>query len=321
MKINTGLFFLGAVLLSAAGCKTTEAEKPQPVSWKEQTAYMSKVRDPRIYGFSIYQTPGGIEYRGGTRLHPNQAESLPMKADDPLRPVVMLNGKFGMQSPVLFDFTAVASWMEFDLAQSLGAVPVNERGAQLVKVFGEDIPGCLSMIPSMRFKQFTVDRPLVYVRMANGPLGTLARGIQKPEVKGVLGWDVLRKFKQIHLDYDGSRVAVLTADQDYVPDPSQLISRIPLAKHTGVCAVRGAVDGRQELILIDPAGDFEVAVEDGRSAASVQLDTGLVFAAPAVAKSTGGTRIGAKLLSRYRITVCPQEGAVYFEKQESGEGQ
>lgn len=321
MKMKSGLFFLSAVLLSAAGCKTTEAEKPEPVSWKKQTAYMSKVRDPRIYGFSIYQTPGGIEYRGGSRLHPNQAEFLVMKAEDPLRPVVMLSGKFGLQSPVLLDFTAVGSWMEFDLAQSLGAVPVNERSAQLVKVSGEEIPGCLSMVPSMHFKQLYIERPLVYVRMANGPLGSLARGIETPEVKGVLGWEVLRKFKQIHLDYAGSRTALSTADEAYVPDPSQLIARIPLAKYTGVCAVRGVVDGRQELILIDPAGDFEIAVEEGRTAASVQLDTGLVFTAPVTAKSTGGTRIGAKLLSRYRITVCPQDGVIYFQKPESAEEQ
>jgi hypothetical protein len=279
---------------------------------------MAKVKDPRYFGYSIYQTPSGIEYRGGSRLHPNQAKIFEMEATKPLRPVVMLRGKFGLAAPILLDFTLATSWMEFGLAESMGAVPISEGSVLLVKMPGEEIPGCLSVVSTIRTGQVFMENPLVYVRMANGPMGSLARGIEYPQIKGVIGWDLLKKFDQIYFDYAKKRVAVSTAKSVYMPDPAQLIARVPLVKYTGACAVRGVVDGRQELILIDPAGDFEIAVEDGRTAASVHLDAGLVFRATAVAKSTGGTRMGAKLLSKYRITVCPQEGAVYFEKPESG---
>jgi hypothetical protein len=312
---TTRLICSAAAVLLAAGCKTTETK---PVTWKEQSAYMAKVKDPRRFGYSIYQTPGGVEYRDGSRLHPNQMKTFPMESKGPLRPVVMLAGKLGTEPAVLLDFTSVASWLEFDLAQSLNAVPVSEHKAQLVKTSGEEIPGCLSVISTIRFGQVFMENPLVYVRMANGPLGPLARGIEKPVVKGVVGWDMLKKFEQIYLDYFGKRVVLSTAEVAYDPDPAFLVAKIPLVKHAGACAVRGAVDGKAGLILIDPAGDFEVATDGAAAVSSVQLDAGLIFSAPAIAKSPGGTRIGARLLQNYRVTVCPQAGAVYFEKPDTG---
>jgi hypothetical protein len=315
MKMKTSLFFLSMLLLLAGACKTTETK---PVPWKEQSAYLAKVRDPRIYGFSIYQTPGGIEYRGGGRLHPNQGAVLPMKAKEPLRPVVMLRGNFGMESPILLDFCASASWLEFDLAKTLGAMPVGELEAQLVKRPGEEIAESLSMVPSMRFKQLFIEQPLVYVRMATGPLGPLARGIEEPELKGVIGWDLLKKFEQIQLDYADGKVALLTGGIAYAPDPSQLIAKVSLVKYAGACAVRGLIAGKEGMIFIDPAGDFEVATDGAAAVSSIQLDADLLFSAPAVANSPGGTRIGVRLLQKYKITICPQAGAVYFEKLNAG---
>ncbi len=315
MKMKSSLFFLGALLLFTAACKTTETK---PVSWKEQSAYLSKVRDPRIYGFSIYQTPGGIEFRGGGRLHPNQIEALTMKAEEPFRPVVMVKGNLGLESPVLLDFSTSASWLEFDLAQTLGAMPVGEREAQLVKLPGEEIAGCPSMVPSMRFKQLYIERPLVNVRMATGPLGPLARGIEKPELKGVIGWEILRKFEQIQLDYTAGKVSLATSGAAYVPNPATLVGKLSLVKYAGACAVRGLIDGKEGLILIDPAGDFEVATEGAAAVLSLQLDADLLFSVPVVAKSPGSTRVGARLLQNYKIIICPLAGAVYFEKPDTG---
>jgi hypothetical protein len=81
--------------------------------------------------------------------------------------------------------------------------------------------------------------------------------------------------------------------------------------------VRGLVNGKEGLILIDPAGDFEVAADGTAGVSSVQLDVDLFFPNPAVAPSTGGVRIGARLLQKYRVTVCPQEGMIYFEKPDA----
>ena len=317
MKMKNELLILSSILLVAAACKTTETET-KPVSWKTQSAYLATVQDPRRFGYSIYETPSGIDYRGGSRLHPNQAEALTMEAEDPLRSVVMMKENFGMDAPVLLDFSTSASWLEFDLAKALNAVPINERDAQLFKIPGEEIPGCPSVVAALRFGQLHVENPLVNVRMATGSLGSLARGIKKPEPKGVIGWEILRKFEQIQLDYTAKKILISTGGTAYMPNPAMVAGKLPLVKYAGACAVRGLVDGKEQLILIDPAGDFEVATDGEVPVASVQLDADMLFSAPAVAKSTGGIRIGARLLKSYKIVIRPQAGLIYFEKPDAG---
>jgi hypothetical protein len=286
----------------------------KPVSWTEQSAYLARVSDPRRFNYSIYQTPNGIAYRGGCRLHPNQIEELPMQVEEPLRPVGMLRGNFGLESPLLLDFTSIANWLEFDLAKTLGAQPIGERGVELVKLPGDEVAGCISVVSTLRLGQLYIENPLVYVRLANGFLGPLARGIENPTVKGVIGWDLLQRFGQIQLDYPGKRVVLATDETEYAPNPAGLIATVPLVKHAGACVVRGAVDGKKSLVLIDPAGDFEVATDGVAAVSSIQLDADLTFSGATVTNSPGGTRIGARLLEKYRITICPAAGLIYFEQ-------
>lgn len=316
--MNKNMLIISSIaILLSAGCKTTQTET-KPLPWREQSAYFAGVRDPRRFGYSIYQTPDGkIDYRGGCRLHPRQGAVLSMKTDEPLRPVGMLKGNFGFESPLLFDFASVSSWMEFELARKLGAQPIGEGSTHLVKLSGEEIAGCLSIVPTIRLGQLYIENPLVYVRMATGFMGPLARGIEKPELTGVLGWDMLRRFGQIQLNYAKKQIAFLSDEQNYMPDPTKLVATVPLVKHAGVCAVRGTVDGKSALILIDPAGDFEIATDQAAAVSSVQLDAGLTFTSSEMAVSPGGIRIGARLLQRYCVTVCPAGGLIYFEKPDA----
>jgi len=305
------LFLLGCALLILAGCKTTEPKEATPISWGEQQAYFKSVSDPRIFGLGIYETPAGPQIRGGGRLHPEQAEALPMLVKEPLRPVVHLNGNFGVRWPVLLDLTASTSHMEFNTAQKAGARPIGEQAKpQLIKLPGDEVASCLSLIPSLRLGQLFVENSLVYVRLANGPLGHAARGIDEPVLKGVVGWDVLKKLEQIQFLYSVGQVVLKTTDP-YVPNPGLLVAKLPIVKHAGACVVRGKVNGTAELILLDPAGDFEVAA-DG-TVSLLTLGSKLTFANPEVSSSPGGVRIGARLLQNYRVTICPKVGMVYFE--------
>lgn len=315
MKTKALLISLFAVLLLVAACKTTDVRDATPISWKQQQGYMKKVRDPRIFGLSIYETPAGPQIRGGGRVHPSQAEVLEMLTEqkETLRPVVNLHGNFGVQWPVLLDLTMASSWFEFETAQKIGARPVGEGGkAQLVRRPGEEIPDCLSLIPSVRLGQLFVENCLVYVRLANGPIGSLDRGIDEPELKGVVGWDLLQKLEQIQLLYSVGKVVLVTSEA-YEPNPNLLVAQLPLVKHAGACVVRGAVNGESGLILIDPAGDFEVAAGADGAVSLVQLGPNFSFSNPQVSPSIGGVRFGARLLKNYQVTICPQAGVVYFE--------
>jgi len=309
-KLN--IILAGTLVLVSAGCKTTEPEETTPVSWEKQQMYLQRVSDPRIFGLNIYETPSGPQIRGGGRLHPGKAEALKMDVEDPYRPVVGLRGNFGIEWPVLLDLTASMSCMEFDTARKAGVRPIGEQGRpQLLKKAGEEVTSCVSLFPSLRLGQLAVENPLVHVRFANGPLGRMARGIDEPVLRGVIGWNVLEKMAQIQFLYSIGKV-VLKTTETYTPNPGLQLAELQLVKHVGACAVRGVVNGKAELILLDPAGDFEVAANG--SISSLKLSAGLSFESPQVAPSPGGVRVGARLLENYRVTVCPTKGVVYFER-------
>lgn len=317
MKMKTILISLFATLFLLAGCKTTEVREPQPISWRQQQDYSKKVRDPRIFGLGIYDTPTGPQIRGGGRVHPGQIEMLEMltEEEETLRPVVNLHGNFGVQWPVLLDVTMASSWFEFDTAQAVGARPVSEGSkVQLIHLPGEEISACFSLIPSVRLGQLFIENALVYVRLANGPLGSVARDIVEPEIKGVVGWDLLQNLEQIQFLYSIGQIVLVTSEA-YEPNPNLLVAQLPLVERAGACVVRGTVDGQSGVILIDPSGDFEVATGSGRAVSLVQLGTNLTFSNPQVSRSTGGVRMGAQLLKNYQVTICPLAGLVYFETQ------
>lgn len=308
MKTKMILFSLISGLLLVAGCKTTDPQKTTPISWKQQQGYLSRARDPRIFGLSFYDTPSGVQVRGGSRLHPGRSEVLEMLVDEPPRSVVNIKGNFGVQWPVLLDFTSTGTWFEFETAQKLGAHPVGGRKAVLVNRPGDDVPACQSLLPSLRLGQMFVENVLVYVRMANGSLGIAGRDVTDPQPKGVVGWGVLKKFKQIRLLYPLGKIGLVTTDA-YEPNPAAIVAKIPLVRHAGVCAIYAWVDGKKSMVLIDPMGDFDVA----GSASSVKLSDDLVVSPTQTESSTGEVRLGARFLQDYLVTICPQEGVVYFE--------
>jgi len=58
-----------------------------------------------------------------------------------------------------------------------------------------------------------------------------------------------------------------------------------------------------------------VAAGPKQAVSLVQLGSNLTFSNPQVSLSSGGVRIGARLLKNYLVTICPQAGIVYFETQ------
>lgn len=297
-------------MLVPAGCKTLEKDTKR-IPWEQRKAYLKKVQDPRVYGLAIYDTPAGPQIRGGGRLHPERAGALDLLAGEPPRPLIHLNGNFNEQWPVLLDFTSGATWLEYELASRLRARPVGEMKARLVTLAGDDIPAALSCVSSLRLGQMFIEHPLVYVRMATGSLGAMNRNVSEGPVQAVIGWDLLKKFNQIQFLYSINQVLLTTMEEEYVPNPEWLVATLPLVKHVGMCAVRGRMNGQTGNILIDPAGDFEVAAPG--TVSSLQLGEGIVLSDPVAAPSPGGVRVGAKLLQKYQVTVCPRAGVIHFE--------
>ncbi len=310
MKKNI-YFCLFAMAVLVAGCKTTESETKR-ISWEEQRAYLRKLQDPRLFGLSIYDTPAGPEIRGGGRLHRSRTEAIEMLAEKPLRPLVYLTGNSDEEWPALLDFTSPATWLGFDLARQLNAQPIGELNAQLVTRPGDEIPACMSTVSSLRMGQMFIEHPLVFVRMATGSLGALNRNVSDGPVKAVIGWDILKKFDRIQFLYSMNRIVLMTTTEEYEPNPERLAATLPLVSPLGLCAVEGRMNGQSGPVLIDPAGDFQVAAPG--TVSSLQLGEGISLSSPVTVPSPDGVRIGARFLQNYQVTVCPQAGVIHFEK-------
>lgn len=290
-------------------------DEPKPVSWQQQQAYLGTVCDPRLFGLSLVDSPKGVRIQGGGRLHYSQSYALEMGMEEPLRSVIDLQGRMGETWAVLLDFTAKNSLFEFDMGQALGARPVAEGRPTMMTLPGDDVASCVSVIPTMRLGQIFVEHPLVLVRMDNGLPGGYDRGIVEPRLRGVVGWDILRKLEQVQLLYSMEQV-VLKSTDGYEPNPYELVAQVPLDTSLRVCAVPGTVRGATVSVLIDPAGDFEVATPQGLPIASLVLADGLSFENPSVAVSPdSNVRIGARLLEQYRVTICPKQKVMYFESR------
>ena len=314
--------FLSAALLVSAGCKTTELGPAKPLPWRMQQAYVKRVRDPRIFGMDLVQTPSGVEIRGGGRFHDWQQETLDMMAANPIRPVVSLAGGVGQTWPVLLDLTASKSWLSYDVARQLKAHPVAEGKPVLVRLPGEtDIMACLSTTSSVKLGQLQIEHPIVYVRLATGSMGPLARGITTPGIQGVVGWNALRQFQLIQLIYPAQKVTISMLDTDeYEPHPEYLVASLPIIKNETACMVRGTVNGKEMPILIDPAGDFQVATPGGVQA-TIGLGDGLVLSGAGAATSPAGVRVGAQLLQNYLVTICPKDQVLHLELLQSIEAE
>ena len=307
--------FLCSLCVLAAGCKTIEktVSPAKPISWREQQAYLKQVRDPRVFGMRVHQTPGGMEVRGGGRLHNWQSELLDMQTTEPFRPVVRLVGNFGVEWPVLLDLTSSRTWFEYRVARKLKAQPVSEGDPLMVRLPGEEGMACLSTTSALRLGQLHIGHPLMYVRLASNSMGPMARDIAVPELKGVIGWDLLGKLDRIQFFYTSGKVLLSTVEELYEPHPELLVATLPMVKRSGGCMVRGTVDGKEMLIAIDPAGDFEVATPQGTAVSSIQIGKELAISAPISVSSPGGVRIGARFLQDYLVTVCPKKNLIFLE--------
>ena len=101
-----------------------------------------------------------------------------------------------------------------------------------------------------------------------------------------------------------------------------MIAALPLKEVEGAFATDGAIDGEKKTIILDSAGDFEVAMDNPPSDTLKQVSVGdLVFRNVKVVESKDQSlgllshpRIGRKLLSKFNITFAPKKKLVYFER-------
>lgn len=318
--------FRTSILMAAAasliGCQTNRTEKPDdnPLSARQQQAWLSRAKPPQQFGFSVYPTEGGIAYSGRARLHPNHYTSAEMAKDN--IPVIGMRGR----SPrnrlnALIDPSSPDSWMEFSVAAEFSAFAMGMNN----KVFpyrGEFNTGGVNayaaVITQMRIDNLFIENMPFYIRMSKGSLGPLARGIYKPAVDAVIGYDNLRNFEYIQFDLPENKIR-FSATTPYSPMEDMQIKTADMVKAPGHgLAVEGEIDGKAVPVVIDLACDYHLARGDAKVSTTSRLRVGeMTFdEVPTLLLPVhvAPPRIGRKLLESYVITICNKQGLVYFEK-------
>jgi hypothetical protein len=314
------------LLAALAGCKTTEGPQPGPdgeiaMPTMQQNTYLSHSKQPQFFGFEAYRTEDGIGCRGAARLHANHLAVVDFVKGNV--PVISVQGKAARtKAKILVDTSSPTSWLEFKTSQEFDAtfLGIGEKNIPYRGGYNTGgVPGYAAVVRQMRIKQLFIEDIPLYVRMAINSLGPLARGIEKPKVEGVFGYDILSNFEYVQFDFKSEAMA-LSSSIPFVPRESLLMTeaRIVNVPNAGL-AVEGAIFGENTPIVLDTAGDYHFARGDAKVNVTKQVSIGEVVyrKVPTLLLPPSGLppRAGRKMLEPYIVTVCPKLGVVYFERQ------
>lgn len=317
---RTGLPLL--LILALASCSTPENRQYREdfLTEREQKSALAKARPPQQFGYSVFPTKTGVAFSGSARLHPNhRAERDFLKGSFP---VIKMQGRSSRnRMNVLLDTSTPTSWLEFSTAAKFGTFFLGYDN-QFFPYSGVYNTGKVNafagVITQLRIDQLFMESVPFYVRMARNYMGPANRGIHKPHIDAVLGWDNLRLFSYVQIDLKNQKVRVSSSDP-YAPSEDLLMARTRIVnlKNFGL-AVEGALFGEPTPIMLDFAGDYHFARGDKKMALTRQVSLGeVVFRkVPTLLLPVHNAppRIGQKLLLDYIITICNDEGVVYLER-------
>ncbi len=281
---------------------------------------LSDAKPPQQFGFSVYPTGTGIAMRGNARLHPQHMATVDLKSKS--LPVIEVTGTaFRINMNALLDTASADSWMEYDTAQKFKAAFLGLDGRNIpyrgLSYIGQ-ASGYAAAVPQMRIDQLFIESVPLFVRMAKGSLGPLARGIQDTKIEGTLGYDILQNFEYVHFDFRRGKVS-FSATTPYTPSETQLVGTAKIVNMPGVgLVVAGSIDGAESPILLDFAGDYNFARSDKNTQSTRQIGLGEVvyINQPTIIDSSMDNlpRAGLVMLKKYVVTICPRSGIVYFER-------
>ncbi len=309
-----------AVLTGCASNRSGSADKEVLMPRMQQNTYLSHARSPQQYGFQIFRTRDGVAFNGSTRLHPNHRASIRLASGN--IPVVEMRGRSPrMKAKALLDPSSPSSWMEFTTSQNFGAVFMAHQDTPIPYRGGYNLGNAdayAAVATQLRFDQLIMENTPLYVRMAMHSLGPLARGIQKPHVDAIIGYDVLSQFEYVQFNFDAG-VVQFSSSKPYVPHQDLLMTKARIVPQPNFgLAVEGAIFGDATPIVLDFAGDYSFARGDVKVSSTKQVSIGdLVYRkVPTLLLPANSSppRAGRRMLEKYIVTIAPREGAVYFER-------
>jgi hypothetical protein len=313
-----------AIAQGCAGLKDKDLEDAEGAHLTQQELKLlfASAIDPRRLSITTYESAEGPVFEGANRLHRGQRQPIPFLAAEPEHmPLVHIAGADRKTFPALLDTSSGKSWLDLETAAGLGLQTLNPGDQAPPTHVLDTRQGYAGAVPKLRFDHIHVETALFYMRGAKGSLGALARGLAKPVPNAVIGSEMMAHFQFFQIDWPARR-AFLSVTTPYSAHADQLLAKVPARYVHGALAAEGAVNGQEQVIILDSAGDFAVALPDPPGDRVRQISIGdLVFRNVPVVSCFNQdlgvadyARIGTHLLARLRMTLGDEGRIIYFER-------
>ena len=308
-------------ILAGAGCQSA-GPRPQTGEDREILRYLRSGQSPQSLSLTVYQDQSERWLVvNGTRVAPYQQAHLSFAspAGSPIAQLNVVGPKGEVQA--LVDPSSPRSWTCMAFAKALKLTPVNPPSLVETPVHVIDARGgVLSVCPELLMDRLQVKSVLLYARTGPATLWPVSRSALARDAKLVLGYDFLRSFSWVQWDFEG-RMWTASTSEPYAPDAESVVATLPLEAGADGLTVRAIVDSKPRQIVLDLAGDYEMAMDSPpmELIRQVTLDDLVLRGVRAVSTQDLGlgrpdiARLGLRLLSRFQITLDLHRNVVHLE--------
>jgi hypothetical protein len=331
----------------AGGCATQAPTLQQvPVSQDELDAFLAGGRDARNYGITTYQDAAGPRFEFANRVHQGRSAQRDFIRPRELPvPVIKARTASFVDFHLLLDSSARQNWLLLSFVEAMSYRPFRPPIGEYADHVVGDVPGYAGVANKMIFDTLHVESPVLCVPPARGNLGPLARVVERPvdetdpeavqaaqarqalgaKTHAVMGAALMRAFSFIRIDFPGHNVSFATTAAFSPPSASAVVASLPLRDWRGRPAVQATLDGAPLLLVVDTAGDFDLALpgEPGAETGALALGGLEIDAARLESHAALGlpeafpARLGLGVLARYVVTLDFKAQRVWLEDPEA----
>lgn len=314
----------------AAGCDTFQTVKTgpdgKPVSGlmnseREIRSFIGRARDPREFAVTITLNSDGAPVIVNANRCRTGLEAVSSFVSPPHTALPVLDGAVnGREARILVDSTSSANWTSIERAKAYGLIALAPPLiGGLPQHVVDQVRGTLCVAPSMALDVLPIDSALFYARASRGPLWPLSRSADAHDADFVIGWSLLRAFQTVRWDFVGRVISFST--RPYAADDDRLLARVQLEKDFDALVVKGMIEGKTKPILIDLAGDYEIALDESTMDLMKQVSLGdlvLRDLHPTTLEThglgySGVPHIGLRALSKYRLILDNRRNELLIE--------
>ncbi|HPV47084.1 MAG TPA: hypothetical protein PLD40_05815 [Kiritimatiellia bacterium] len=326
-------FLLATATLWGVGCASPPPLRQTPLTQDQVDQFLTGGRDPRMYGITVYPDAAGPRFEFANRPHPGQSVRRDFVTPRGLPfPVIQAQSAITDPFPMLLDTSARQTWAVMSALKGLEYRLVAPPTGEYADHVRTEIPGYAGVGNKLIMGKLHMEYPIFYVAPAAGMLGALNRiapgepTSAKPtareklarKISVVMGAAAMRNFAFVRFDFP-ARAVSFSVTRVYQPSAPNVVAGLPLRDWRGRPAVAATLDGQPLTLVLDTAGDFDLALPGEHAAAgTLRFGDWAVDVEPRTHHELGlperfPARLGLGVLSQLAVTLDFKNNRIWFE--------